>query len=203
MTKIFLIRHGEVENPNKVEYVRLPGFGLSERGKEQAEELRQVFIEKNNVSAIYASPLKRTKETASILSGGKIPIKYSRELIEANYKKWQGMKREERSKKDIEGFLKDPVKYSAILGESLYCIQKRVVGEIFEIVKKHEGENIALVFHADPILTARLFFEERPLSDLIGIEVRHASVTTLVFDDELKCSNVEYKEYVKAEGWRL
>jgi broad specificity phosphatase PhoE len=37
LTTIHLLRHGEVHNPTKVLYGRLPGFRLSERGLEQAE----------------------------------------------------------------------------------------------------------------------------------------------------------------------
>jgi len=203
MTKIFLIRHGEVYNPNDIEYIRLPGFKLSERGVKQVEKLRKVFIEKNNISIIYSSPLRRTKETSKILSNGQIPIRYADELIESNYKKWQGLKRDERKKEDIEAFRKDPIKFSATLGESLLCIQKRVVDKIFDIVEKHQGQNVALVFHADPILTARLFFEERPLSELMSLSVKHASVTSIIFDNKLKCKKVEYNEYVEAEGWRV
>ena len=35
-TVVHLVRHGEVENPNGLLYERLPGFGLSERGREMA-----------------------------------------------------------------------------------------------------------------------------------------------------------------------
>lgn len=200
-TKILLIRHGEVENPDNIEYMRLPGFGLSKTGTRQAKELKKV-LDNKKISVIYSSPLDRAKQTAQIISGNKIPIVYSDSLIEANYKKWEGLSRDKRPKDELEGYIKDPAKYSAVLGESLSCIQKRVVETIFEAIENNQGKTIAFVFHADPIITARLFFEGRPVDDLMKIDLKHASVTSIVFDNKLKCEKVDYREYVKAKDWR-
>lgn len=203
-TKVYLIRHGDVDNPEKVEYMRLPGFGLSEKGKKQILELASALKTKK-INRIYASPLLRTRQSAQILSKNlntkKTPLRYSEEIIESNYTKWQGLKRTERPAREVEGYYKDPIKYSAMLGESLPCIQKRVVGKIFDIIEKHKGESIAIVMHAAPVIVARLFFEGRSLEETSKIFVKHASVTSIIFNNELKCVQVEYKEYVKADGW--
>ena len=37
ITKVHVMRHGEVHNPEGILYGRLPGYHLSERGKAQAE----------------------------------------------------------------------------------------------------------------------------------------------------------------------
>jgi len=200
-TRILLIRHGEVENPDNIEYMRLPGFSLSKTGVKQAKELKKV-LDKKNITLIYSSPLERAKETAQIISGDKIPIIYSDGLLEANYKKWQGLNRDERPKDELDGYTKDPAKYSAVLGESLSCIQKRVLKVIFEAIESYPGKTVVFVFHADPIITARLFFEKRPIDDLMKIDLKHASVTSIVFDNKLECEKVDYKEYVKAKDWR-
>src|SRR2546421_293539 len=39
MTRIYLARHADVENPRRVLYGHLPGFPLSERGRRQAVEM--------------------------------------------------------------------------------------------------------------------------------------------------------------------
>jgi broad specificity phosphatase PhoE len=176
--------------------MRLPGFGLSVWGTKQAGALAKHFA-KLNISSIYASPLQRTKETARIIANGKLQVRYADELLEANYKKWQGLKHKDRDPKEVEGYLKDPVRYSAALGESLVDIQKRVVGKLFEIVEKHQEEEIIVVTHAAPAITARLYFENRPLDDYQKCLVNFGSVTMITFDDELKCNEVSYHEYVK------
>lgn len=63
--RIHLIRHGEVHNPGAVLYGRLPHFHLSERGRAMAAEAAaELKKQKRNVTAIYVSPLLRTRESA-------------------------------------------------------------------------------------------------------------------------------------------
>ena len=63
--RIHLIRHGEVHNPGQVLYGRLPHFRLSYRGHEMAElAAKTLKSDKRPVSALIASPLLRTRESA-------------------------------------------------------------------------------------------------------------------------------------------
>ena len=63
--RIHLIRHGEVHNPGQVLYGRLPHFRLSDRGHKMAElAAAQIKSDRRPVSAIVASPLLRTRESA-------------------------------------------------------------------------------------------------------------------------------------------
>jgi len=66
-TTIYLLRHGQVENPKRVVKERLPGFPLSEVGREEGKEIAQ-FLARKNISAVYYSPLLRTKQTAQIIA---------------------------------------------------------------------------------------------------------------------------------------
>ncbi|MEN9716005.1 MAG: hypothetical protein RJA35_1472 [Actinomycetota bacterium] len=63
--RIHLVRHGEVHNPDGVLYGRLPNFGLSDLGHKMAlaaaEEIKQ---QGRPISALYCSPLQRTRESA-------------------------------------------------------------------------------------------------------------------------------------------
>lgn len=54
-TTIALIRHGEVENPDKLYYGRLPGFGLSQLGQRQAAAARD-YLQHQSPAAIFSSP---------------------------------------------------------------------------------------------------------------------------------------------------
>src|SRR5688572_20018142 len=64
---VHLVRHGEVANPQRVIYGRLPGFVLSVRGRTEAEQAAR-RLQEREVGAIYASPLERTVETATIIA---------------------------------------------------------------------------------------------------------------------------------------
>ena len=44
-TTVHLLRHGEVDNPTKVLYGRLPGFHLSPLGRQMADRAAEFFTE--------------------------------------------------------------------------------------------------------------------------------------------------------------
>src|SRR5919197_3414142 len=66
-TTIYLVRHGHVENPDRVLYGRLPGFNLSQRGRAQADLLGRYF-EPLPIEAVIASPLERAQQTAAAIA---------------------------------------------------------------------------------------------------------------------------------------
>lgn len=63
--RIHLVRHGEVFNPRRVLYGRLPGFALSDAGRQMAQQAAQFVVDSGRpVSALVCSPLQRTRESA-------------------------------------------------------------------------------------------------------------------------------------------
>ena len=66
-TVVHLVRHGEVYNPTKVLYGRLPGFRLSETGRAQAEVVAK-FLTGRDIVKVIASPLERAQQTAAPLA---------------------------------------------------------------------------------------------------------------------------------------
>ena len=85
MQEIYLIRHGSVENPKGVEYGRLPGFPLSERGIREAGQTAG-FLAGRGIEVIYHSPLERCVQTASTISSAlNADMMESREINE-----WDG-----------------------------------------------------------------------------------------------------------------
>jgi len=64
--RLHLVRHGEVDNPGRVLYGRLPGFGLSADGRRMARQAAEyVRSLERSVSALVVSPLQRTRESAA------------------------------------------------------------------------------------------------------------------------------------------
>jgi broad specificity phosphatase PhoE len=59
------VRHGEVHNPARVLYGRLPGYGLSADGRRMARQAAEYVKSLDRpVSALVCSPLQRTQESA-------------------------------------------------------------------------------------------------------------------------------------------
>ncbi|KAA9111485.1 histidine phosphatase family protein [Microbacterium rhizomatis] len=63
--RLHLVRHGEVHNPGRVLYGRLPDFRLSADGRRMARDAAEyVHALARPVSSIVVSPLQRTRESA-------------------------------------------------------------------------------------------------------------------------------------------
>ncbi|MDO4252363.1 MAG: histidine phosphatase family protein [Rothia sp. (in: high G+C Gram-positive bacteria)] len=72
MVKVHLMRHGEVENPQRIVYGRLPHFHLSQRGQHMVQLSAQTFKDwaDGGAQLVYlaCSPLTRTRESAQPIS---------------------------------------------------------------------------------------------------------------------------------------
>ena len=66
-TLVHLLRHGEVHNPAKILYGRLPGYHLSEAGREMAEQVAEHLAGRDLVHLV-SSPLERAQETAALIA---------------------------------------------------------------------------------------------------------------------------------------
>jgi broad specificity phosphatase PhoE len=64
---LHFVRHGEVNNPDRILYGRLEGFGLSERGHQMARRTASALATRP-LSRIISSPLQRAVESAAPLS---------------------------------------------------------------------------------------------------------------------------------------
>ena len=71
--KIYTVRHGQTEWNKKGLYQGKTDVPLNEEGKKQAMLVKEKLKDKK-IDLIISSPLKRAKETAEIISDGKIKI---------------------------------------------------------------------------------------------------------------------------------
>ena len=63
--RIHLVRHGEVHNPQRVLYGRLPGFRLSAAGRRGAiQAAEHVAASGRSIAGLVCSPLQRAQESA-------------------------------------------------------------------------------------------------------------------------------------------
>lgn len=93
-TRVHLVRHCDVHNPQGVLYGHLPNFPLSEKGVRQAHSLGQ-RLARTDAQQIYSSPLARAVQTAEII-GSHIPgstITLTEDLVEARFGRYlQGIR---------------------------------------------------------------------------------------------------------------
>ena len=143
---IYFVRHGEVENPDRVKYGRLPGFPLTQKGKNNIEETAGKLIG-TGIEAIYASPLLRTKQSAEIISQKlKLPVIYDDRLLEHDHGKYTGVKIEEYKK----------MEYWRDGAETLENCGDRVLDFLYDIKSQNKYQIICVVGHGGPIVMAIL-----------------------------------------------
>ncbi len=82
-TTVHLLRHGEVHNPARILYGRLPGYRLSETGEAMARTAAEWFGDKGVVHLV-SSPLERAQQTAAPLAEAlDLKVAIDERLIEA------------------------------------------------------------------------------------------------------------------------
>ncbi|MTA06055.1 MAG: histidine phosphatase family protein [Actinobacteria bacterium] len=196
---VHVIRHGEVENPEKILYGRQPGWRLSQRGQEMAEVIGD-WSKKLNVGALHVSPLQRAQETAAPISRVHgLPITTDEKLIEAA-NIFEGKKFELGS-----GVLRHPAAWKHLYnpwkpswGEPYEEQISRMLAAIFDAKNAAGTKDAIVVSHQLPIWILRSAIEgRRLLHDPRKRECTLASVTSVHFDDEGMISGTSYSEPAK------
>ena len=179
---IHLVRHGEVDNPKRVVYADLPGFGLSERGEAEAEAAAQHLAELG-VDHIYASPLQRAQETAATIAQATgAYVENHADLGEWHLgRRWAGVAWADlptRFPGELEAYLATPTELD-FSPESTAELAQRVAGIVREAATAHPGGSVVVVSHQDPIQAGRLALLDQPLTMLQSNKPGHCDVITL------------------------
>lgn len=179
---IILVRHGHTPTTGKILPGRAKGLHLSELGKEQASKVATNLSMLDNVTAVYASPMERTLETAKpIASAFGLKVQRNRGLIEADFGKWTGRKLSDlRKLSDWEIVQKNPSLFRFPDGESFIEIQSRMVETITRISDKHRGEIVIAVSHADTIKAFLATMLGTPLDLFQRLHISPCSVSPVI-----------------------
>lgn len=193
------MRHGEVFNPDKILYGRLPGYRLSDLGNEMARRVADHLVaEKRDISVVIASPLQRAQETAtpSAKAFG-VELGTDERLIEAaNYFEGKTFGVGDGSLRHPEHWphLRNPFRPS--WGEPYTEQVARMHAAVDDARELARGREALLVSHQLPVWMARSAYEGRRLwHDPRKRECNLASLTSLTFDGDTLVQ-VKYSEPV-------
>ncbi|MBA2414454.1 MAG: histidine phosphatase family protein [Geodermatophilaceae bacterium] len=194
-TRVHLLRHGEVHNPDRLLYGRLPDYHLSDTGREMAEKVA-ARLTGRDITHLVSSPLERAQETAAPLAAALgLAVTLDDRLIEADnlfeglaVGVGDGVLRAPRH----WWKLRNPVRPS--WGEPYREIAKRMLAAADAAREAADGHEAVCVSHQLPIWTLRSHLEGRrlwhdPRNRVCGL----ASLTTLVYAGE-RLLRVEYAE---------
>ena len=165
-TTVHLLRHGEVDNPDRVLYGRRPGFGLSERGRTMAERVASGLTARAaDLVYLAASPLQRAQETAAPLSEAfDLDVDTDGRLIEAvNYFEGSTVGKDPTVLLNPRHWPKlvNPAKPS--WGEPYAEQAERMFAAIREAKRRAAGHEAVLVSHQLPIWVVRRTLEGRSM----------------------------------------
>jgi broad specificity phosphatase PhoE len=194
-TLVHVMRHGEVFNPEKVLYGRLPGYKLSELGLKMADRAAEHF-KNSNLSLIVSSPLERAQQTAAPTANvHNLNPELNSLIIEAeNVFEGKRVSVGDGALRDPRNWwhLRNPIRPS--WGEPYKQVADRMRTAIFSARDAAKGKEALLVSHQLPIWIARLAAEGKSfVHDPRKRQCNLASVTTFVFDDD-KLVEVKYEE---------
>jgi broad specificity phosphatase PhoE len=194
-TVVHLLRHGEVHNPEKLLYGRLPGYRLSELGERMADRAAEWFAG-HDVKRVVSSPLERARQTAAPIAARLgLPVLVDERLIESD-NVFEG-----RSVGVGDGALRSPRAWwhlrNPVLpswGEPYTQVALRMHAAAKAAAEAVRGHEAVLVSHQLPIWIARLSAEHRRLwHDPRRRECSLASVTSFTYDGD-KLVSVSYAE---------
>ncbi len=153
-TLVYFIRHGQsVGNRDRI-FLGHTDMPLTELGRAQAR-LAGEYLKRMGIApdAVYASPLSRAYETATLASGVARPIP-SDDLKEVYAGVWEGMLYEDIIKtygEDYGTWFTDLGNAKPTGGESVLALSERVVGAVLRIAAENEGKTVLIGSHATPV----------------------------------------------------
>lgn len=184
--KIHLIRHGEVYNPDKILYGRLPRFRLNQNGRRQARAAG-THLNDYPIDALFSSPMLRARQTAReiVRHHPYLKLRIS-ELINEACTSFEG-----RPGAEIDARNGDVYTGGNACSEQPQDIVDRTRRFIHRVGKQYTGGQVAAVTHGDVITFTVLWamgFELTPKNKTRLLSAgypdaypAHTSITTLTY----------------------
>lgn len=191
---VHLVRHGEVLNPDRVLYGRIPGFGLSELGQRMAETAAE-SLAGHPVTRLVASPLQRTIESAQPWADRfGLDINLDERIIEPT-NRFEGMRvrvPQTVLNPKVWPWLVNPAKPS--WGEPFAEIAARVLAAVEDHWEQTESGELVMVSHQAPIWIAHRALAGESLFHNPGRRrCSLSSITTLAREGD-RFVEVDYRE---------
>jgi len=164
LTRLYLIRHADVENPHKLLYGHLDGFDLSALGRVQATAVGE-RLRNEDIRRIVHSPLARAVETTQLINqrlARPAILEGDPELREAEFSRYlQGVPYWQVPLRRPLWFVHKAKRGLLPGDESIDRLGGRVLALIRRLARDHPGETMAIVSHADPLNAAWVLLDGR------------------------------------------
>jgi broad specificity phosphatase PhoE len=163
-TRLYLIRHADVENPHRLLYGHLDGFQLSSLGRMQSVAVGD-RLRDEEIRRIVHSPLARAVETARLINerlAEPAVLESDADLREAEFSRYlQGLPYWQIPLRRPLWFVHKARRGLVPGDESVDRLGGRVLAVVRRLARERPGETQAIVSHADPLNAAWVLLDGR------------------------------------------
>ena len=184
MTLLLLVRHASTDWVGRGLAGRMPGVGLSDKGRVEIVAL-QDRLAGHDLVALYASPLERTMTTAAAIAVGRpLAIQPLPAVQEVDFGEWTGRTLDDLRRDPLWPVVQSsPSRMRFPGGESPLEVQARAVAAIEEVLARHPAGAVGVVSHADVIKILLATYAGAPLDAFQRFDVAPASISAIQFQD--------------------
>jgi broad specificity phosphatase PhoE len=180
-TRLLLLRHGAHAEVGRVLSGRTDVCGLTPGGQAQVARLSQHLALHGPATQLYASPRRRTLESAAIIGTTLgLPVMQEPALDEIDFGRWTG--RDFAALEDEAHWRSWNTQRATAIppeGEAMHEAAARLLRWIGTLPARHPDETVLAVTHADMIKAALLIHLAASLDAHWRLEVAPASLSTL------------------------
>lgn len=181
-TRVWLIRHGEPEQEAHGRCYGTLDVGLSIAGRKQMERVVE-YLKKEHFNAIYTSPRQRALESARILASFQsCGCEENAGLREIHFGDFEGLTYDEiavRYPDLYRQWMETPTLVQFPNGECFAEMRARVLQAFEAILRKREGQAIALVTHGGVIRVLLAWVLQIPDACLFRLAQDYAAMNLL------------------------
>ena len=190
MTDLYLVRHGETDWNRQRRIQGLTDIPLNETGRAQARATG-MLLSRRRWDGIYASPLSRARETASIIAAqvGLPEPTLVDALVERNYGQAEGL-----------DWLQVETRYprrTVVPGrESREQVGARVIPALMELAAERQGESLLVVSHGGAIRAVLNQVEPAASHGMItngsvhSFRLEDGALRLIAFDDPIEVESI-------------
>lgn len=184
-TLILLVRHGKTPTTGTVLPGRAPGLHLSEEGRHQAARVAERLADLR-LTAVYASPLERTMETAGPTAAiASLPVVADEGLLEGDFGDWTGARLADLYRlPEWKTVQQRPSAFRFPNGEGFTDIRDRMASTLARLREAHPGGTVVCFSHADPIRVAVADAMGSPLDRFQRLSIGPCSVSALSYPQD-------------------
>lgn len=181
---VLLVRHAKTPTTGAVLPGRSGGLRLADEGRSQAERVAErIAALPHPPTAVYASPLERTRETAAPIARALgLRVRGEPGLLEADVGDWTGARiRRLARTRAWAAVQRWPAGFRFPGGESFAEMSTRANEAVLGLVGAHRGETVVAVSHADVIKAVVAVAAGVPLDLFQRLVVSPCSVSAVLY----------------------